>query len=65
MFCVYRPPGDCWTRLAVLVNLLEKLDYQPQLLSDKCLEGNSENNTMYLIQRGKDGSIKTPLYHRL
>ncbi|XP_024081331.1 telomerase-binding protein EST1A isoform X2 [Cimex lectularius] len=29
------PPGDCWSRLAVLVNLLEKLEFPKDLLSEE------------------------------
>ncbi|XP_073972524.1 smg6 nonsense mediated mRNA decay factor isoform X3 [Rhodnius prolixus] len=33
------PPGDCWNRIATLVNLLEKIDYRRDLLSTQEKEG--------------------------
>lgn len=32
MFTCYRPPGDAWTRLASMVNLLEKLAYPRKMV---------------------------------
>lgn len=32
MVFYFRPSGDAWSRLALMVNLLEKLDYPRDLL---------------------------------
>lgn len=36
---VHRPPGDAWGRVASLVNLLEKLEYQKIVLVTGPKEG--------------------------
>lgn len=43
----YRPPGDAWTRLATMVNLLEKLNYtRMTLIQGKDTEDREENKGM-------------------
>lgn len=45
-FC-YRPPGDAWSRLATMVNLLEKLNYtRTTLIQGKDTEDREENKGM-------------------
>jgi hypothetical protein len=39
MLPVRRPPGDAWGRVASLVNLLEKLEYQKTVLVTGPKEG--------------------------
>ena len=39
MLLVHRPPGDAWGRVASLVNLLEKLEYQKIVLVTGPKEG--------------------------
>jgi hypothetical protein len=39
LLLVHRPTGDAWSRLASLVNLLEKLEYQKTVLVTGPREG--------------------------
>lgn len=43
----YRPPGDAWSRLATMVNLIEKLNYtRTTLIQGKDAEGHEEGKKL-------------------
>ncbi|XP_070165701.1 telomerase-binding protein EST1A isoform X4 [Polyergus mexicanus] len=58
------PPGDAWTRLATMVNLLEKLNYtRTILIQGKDTEDREENKDLELVKLPEDITLAgfTPL----
>ncbi|EFN73037.1 Telomerase-binding protein EST1A [Camponotus floridanus] len=58
------PPGDAWSRLATMVNLLEKLNYtRTTLIQSKDTEDREENKDLELVKLPEDITLAgfTPL----